>query len=137
MTIREYHVADLDGMIAIWNEVVEALWQSTAICALGRVFGILRRNACKEERSASKLGRVLHGHRARSVAAVELQPPQRRRGDYEGEPHTLHRLQRHSAPGEELLRGRLPALLRQGEVRLAPGRVHLLPCRAERDLPGG
>lgn len=24
MTIREYHVADLDGMIAIWNEVVEA-----------------------------------------------------------------------------------------------------------------
>ena len=24
MTIREYHDADLDGMIAIWNEVVEA-----------------------------------------------------------------------------------------------------------------
>ena len=24
MTIREYHNADLDGMIAVWNEVVEA-----------------------------------------------------------------------------------------------------------------
>ena len=24
MTIREYHDADLDGIIAIWNEVVEA-----------------------------------------------------------------------------------------------------------------
>ena len=24
MTIRKYHDADLDGMIAIWNEVVEA-----------------------------------------------------------------------------------------------------------------